>query len=86
MADLPSKKAKIVARAPRIRYTLELAVEPGMEERLEQLKSKIQRVKEALRIASRTPMGNVILMEQLLQRSKLRLFWSPWRVEKKFGD
>lgn len=66
MADLPSKKAKIVARAPRIRYTLELAVEPGMEERLEQLKSKIQRVKEGLRIASRTPMGNVILMEQLL--------------------
>ena len=66
MADLPSKKAKIVARAPRIRYTLELAVEPGMEEQLEQLKGKIQRVKECLWIAGRTPMGNVIVMERLL--------------------
>ena len=66
MTDLPSKKAKTVARAPRIRFSLELAVEPGMEERLELLKTKIQRVKEGLRIASRTPMGNVILMERLL--------------------
>ena len=66
MTDLPSKKAKTVARAPRIRFSLELAVEPGMEERLELLKTKIKRVKEGLRIASRTPMGNVILMERLL--------------------
>ena len=38
----------------------------GMEERLEGLKSKIQRVKSALRITSRTPMGNLLMMERLL--------------------
>ena len=37
-----------------------------MEERLEGLKSKIQRVKSALRITSRTPMGNLWMMERLL--------------------
>ena len=66
MADFPSKKAKIMPRAPRIRYTLELLVESGMEDRLERLKSKLQRVKQGLRITSRTPLGNVMLMERLL--------------------
>ena len=33
MDNLPSKKAKLTTpRAARIRYTLELAIEPGMEE------------------------------------------------------
>ena len=36
------------------------------EERLEALKSKIQRVKSALRITSHTPMGNLLMMERLL--------------------
>lgn len=75
MADFPSKKPKVTTRAPRVRYTLELAVEPGMEERLESLKARVQRLKEGLRIASRTPMGNVILMERLLdsfERSEQR--------------
>lgn len=53
-------------RAPRVRYTLELAVEPGMEERLESLKTRIQRLKERLHLTSRTPMANVTLMERLL--------------------
>lgn len=66
MADFPSKKAKIAARGLRVRYTLELAVEPGMKERLESVKTRIQRLKERLHSASRTPMANVILMEQLL--------------------
>lgn len=69
MADFPSKKAKIAARGLRVRvyessYTLELAVEPGMEERL---KTRIQWLKEHLHLASRTPMANVILMERLLE-------------------
>lgn len=66
MADFPSKKAKVAARGLRFRYTLELAVEPGMEERLESVKTRIQRLKERLHLASRTPMANVILMERLL--------------------
>lgn len=66
MADFLSKKAKIAARGLRVRYTLELAVEPGMEERLESVKTRIQRLKERLHLASRTPMANVILMERLL--------------------
>ena len=37
-----------------------------MESRLEELKSKVQRVKSALRITSRTPMGNLLMMERLL--------------------
>ena len=36
-----------------------------MEERLEGMKSKIQRVKSALRITSRTPIGNLLVMERL---------------------
>lgn len=66
MADFPSKKAKVAARGLRVRYTLELAVEPGMKERLESVKTRIQRLKERLHLASRTPMANVILMERLL--------------------
>lgn len=53
-------------RAQRIRYSIQLEVEAGMEQRLEGLKSKIQRVKSALRITSRTPMGNLLMMERLL--------------------
>ena len=66
MADPVFKKAKVSPRAPRVRYTLELLVESGMEDPLEREKSRIQRVKNALQITSRTPMGNVLMMERLL--------------------
>ena len=71
MDNLPSKKAKLTTpRASRIRYTLELAFEPGMEERLERLKSRLQRAKSSLYITPRTPMGNVLLVEGLLDSFK----------------
>ena len=67
MAESFSKKPKLMPpHAQRIRYSIQLEVEAGMEERLEGLKSKIQRVKSALRITSRTPMGNLLMMERLL--------------------
>jgi len=37
-----------------------------MEERLERVKASIQRVKSALSIHSRTPQGNFLMMERLL--------------------
>ena len=72
MADYPAKKAKISERAPRVRFTLELSVEPGMEERLESVKKRIhdQRVKEVLRITPRTPLGTITMMERLLDLFK----------------
>ena len=43
MAESFSKKPKLIpARAQRIRFSIQLEVEAGMEERLEALKSKIQ--------------------------------------------
>ena len=67
MAESFSKKPKVMPpRAQRIRYSIQLDVEAGMEERLEGLKSRIQRVKSVLRITSRTPMGNLLMMERLL--------------------
>ena len=67
MAESFSKKPKLMPpRAQRIRYSIQLEVEAGMESRLEELKSKVQRVKSALRITSRTPMGNLLMMERLL--------------------
>ena len=75
MADYPAKKAKMSERAPRVRFTLELSVEPGMEERLESVKKRIQRVKEVLRITPRTPLGTITMMERLLdsfERSEQR--------------
>ena len=65
MAESFSKKPKLMpTRAQRIRYSIQLEVE--VEERLEGLKSKIQLVKSALCITSRTPMGNLLMMERLL--------------------
>lgn len=67
MAELFSKKPKVMPpRAQQIRYSIQLEVEAGMEERLEGLKSRIQWVKSVLRITSHTPMGNLLMMEQLL--------------------
>ena len=71
MDNLPSKKAKLTTpHASRKRYTLELAFKPAMEERLERLKSRLQRAKSSLFITSRTPMGNVSLVEGLLDSFK----------------
>ena len=62
----PQKPKLTGPRAPRLWCTLELAIEPGMEERLERLKSRIQVAKSSLFITNGTPMGNVLLMEQLV--------------------
>ena len=67
MAEFFSKNPKLMpTRAQRIRFSIQLEVEARMEERLEALKSKIQQVKSALRITSRTPMGSLLMMERLL--------------------
>ena len=70
MADYPAKKAKISERAPWVRFTLEHSVEPGMEERLESVKKRIQRVKEVLRITPRTPLGTMERLLDSLERSE----------------
>lgn len=67
MADSCPKKPKITPpRAPRIRYSIQIEVEPGMEGRLERLKSRIQHAKSALAMTVRTPLGNLLMMERLL--------------------
>ena len=59
MGEPSNKKAKSMpVRAPRVRFTIQLKIEPGMEERLERVKSSIQRVKRNLSIHSQTPQGN----------------------------
>ena len=73
MAESFSKKPKLIPpRAQRIRYSIQLEVEAGMESRLEELKSKVQRIKSALRITSRNPMGNLLMMERLLSSFEVR--------------
>ena len=66
MADSDPKKPKLTPRPPRIRGNINLEVKPGMEQRLAELNSKIQRVKSVLGITVRTPMGNVVMMERLV--------------------
>jgi len=64
MIESFSKKPKLMPPcAQQIRYSIQLEVEAGMEERLERLKCKIQGVKSALSIPSCTPMGNLLMME-----------------------
>ena len=59
MGEPSNKKAKsMTVRALRVRFTIQLKIEPGMEERLERVKSSIQRVKRNLSIHSQTPQGN----------------------------
>ena len=53
----------MTARAPRVRYTIQLEVEPGMEGHLDWLRSHIQQVKRALAIHARTPQGNFLMMD-----------------------
>ena len=66
MADFTAKKAKIMDRPPRIRHSIQLEVEPESEGRLQRVKSQLQQVKSFLRITSRTPMGNLLMIEKLL--------------------
>ena len=66
MADFTAKKAKIMDRPPRIRHSIQLEVEPESEGRLQYVKSQLQQVKSFLRITSRTPMGNLLMIEKLL--------------------
>ena len=67
MADFTAKKAKIMDRPPRIRHSIQLEVEPESEGRLQRVKSQLQQVKSFLRITSRTPMGNLLMIEKLLE-------------------
>ena len=67
MADFTAKKAKVMDRAPRIRHSIQLEVEPESEGRLQRVKSQLQQVKSFLRITSRTPMGNLLMIEKMLQ-------------------
>ena len=67
MADFTAKKAKVMDRPPRIRHSIQLEVEPESEGRLQRVKSQLQHVKSVLRITSRTPMGNLLMIEKLLQ-------------------
>ena len=63
MADFTAKKAKIMDRPP----STQLEVEPESEGCLQRVKSQLQRVKSFLRITSRTLMGNLLMIEKLLQ-------------------
>ena len=67
MADFTAKKAKVMDRVPRIRHSIQLEVEPESEGRLQRVKSQLQQVKSFLRITSRTPMGNLLMIEKMLQ-------------------
>ena len=67
MADFTAKKAKIMDCPPRIQHSIQLEVEPESDGRLQRAKSQLQQVKSFLRITSRTLMGNLLMVEKLLQ-------------------
>ena len=67
MADFTAKKAEVMDRPPRIRHSIQLEVESELEGRLQRVKSQPQQVKIFVLITSRTPMGNLIMAEKLLQ-------------------
>ena len=67
MADFTAKKAKVMDRRARIRHSIQLEVEAESEGRLQRVKSQLQHVRSVLHINSRTPMGNLLMMEKLLQ-------------------
>ena len=73
MADFTAKKAKIMDRPPRIRHSIQLEVEPESEGRLQRVKSQLQHAKRFLRITSRTPIGNLLMIEKLLQLFKSKV-------------
>ena len=67
MSDFTSKKAKVMDGRTRIRHSIQLEVESESEGRLQRVKSQLQHVKSVLRVTSRTPMGNLLMIEKLLQ-------------------
>ena len=67
MADFTAKKAKVMDRRSRIRHSIQLEVDGESEGRLQRVKSQLQHVRSVLHINSRTPMGNLLMMEKLLQ-------------------
>jgi len=67
MADFTAKKAKVMDRRARIRHSIQLEVEAENEGRLQRVKSQLQHVRSVLHINSRTPMGNLLMLEKLLQ-------------------
>ena len=67
MADFTAKQAKLMDRRARIRHSIQLEVEAESEGRLQSVKSQLQHVRSVLHINSRTPMGNLLMMEKLLQ-------------------
>lgn len=67
MADFTAKKAKVMDRPARVRHSIQLEVEPESESRLHRVKCQLQYVKSVLHITSRTPMGNLLMIEKLLQ-------------------
>ena len=67
MADCTAKKAKVMDRRARIRHSIQLEVETESEDRLQRVKSQLQHVRSVLHINSRTPMGNLLMMEKLLE-------------------
>ena len=54
-------------RRARIRHSIQLEVETESEGRLQRVKSQLQHVRSVLHINSRTPMGNLLMMEKLLE-------------------
>ena len=67
MADFTAKKAKVMDSRARIRHSIQLEVEAESEGRLQRVKSQLQHVRTVLHINSRTPTGNLLIMEKLLQ-------------------
>lgn len=67
MSDFTPKKAKVMSGRSRIRHSIQMEVEPESEGRLQRVKSQLQHVKSVLGITSRTPMGNLRMIEKLLQ-------------------
>ena len=67
MSDFTPKKAKVMSGRSRIRHSIQMEVEPESEGRLQRVKSQLQHVKSVLGITSRTPMGNLCMIEKLLQ-------------------
>ena len=79
MADFTAKKAKVMDHLPRIRHCIQLEVEPESEGRLQCVKSQLQHMKSVLRITSRTLMGNLLMIEKLLQFS-MSLSTEEWQA------
>ena len=67
MADFTAKKVKVMDRPSRNRHSIQLEVGPESQRCLDRVKSQLQHVKSVLRITSRTPMGNLLMMEKLLR-------------------